>query len=165
MKLYISIILISIVACDNKPKTELLTGDLYFSFFRFGSYYNHSDSAIEKFEIYFDTVSYEKASDGDKRLLNNYEKVKEEKLLYHPFVDILTEKDSVVTLYLEARDYDEIKKHKRKELQDENKKLRIEADVKKIGDGLFYCNDLIKVQKIDGETLMKQKKIKIEDYK
>jgi len=42
MKKFIPTLLILIVACENKPKTETLTGDLYFSFFRLGSNYNQS---------------------------------------------------------------------------------------------------------------------------
>lgn len=153
-----------IVACNSKPKTETLTGDLYFSFFRLGSYYNQPDSMIEGYQKYFDTLKYETADEEQKRFLNQFKKLKDEKLLYQPFVDILTERDSVVTLYLETNDYDEIKKYKREELQDEGKKIRIQADVRKIGDRLFYCVDLVKVDKVDGETGIKSRKWKIEDY-
>jgi hypothetical protein len=164
MKRLIPIILILIAACDKKPKTELLTGDLYFSFIRLGSFYNRPDSLIKKFESYMDTVSYEKTSDEDKIFLNRYKKIKEEKLLYKPFVDLYLKKDSIVTLYLETDHYNQIKKYKRKELQDEGKKIRIEADVKKIDEGLFYCVTLRKVEKVDGETGIKSRKWKIEDY-
>jgi len=164
MKRLIPTILILIIGCHDKPKTEILTGDLYFSFFRLGSYYNKPDSLIKNFEIYFDSLTVEKASDEDKKLLTEYRKLKEEKLLYQPFVDILIKTDSVVTLYLDSIDYKEIKKYKRKELQDGHKKIRIEADVRKIDDRLFICTDLRKVEMIDGETFIKSNKYKIEDY-
>jgi len=164
MKRLIPTLLILIVACNSKPKTETLTGDLYFSFFRIGSFYNQPDSIVEGFKIYFDTLKYETADQDQRRFLNQYNRLKDEKLLYHPFVDILTEKDSVVTLLLETDDYNEIRKFKRKELQDEGKKIRIVAQVRKLDDRLFYCSDLIKVDKVDGETGIRSRKWKVEDY-
>jgi len=164
MKRLIPTILILIVACNSKPKTETLTGDLYFSFFRLGSFYNQTDSMIQGFEKYLDTLKYETADGDQRRFLTQYKILKEEKLLYQPFVDILTERDSVVTLYLETDDYNEIKKYKRKELHDEGKKIKIQADVKEIGERLFYCVDLVKVDKVDGETQIKSNKWKVEDY-
>ena len=142
----------------------MLTGDLYFSFFRLRSYYNQPDSIVAKYEKYFDTLKYETADKEQRKLFNLYKQLKEEKLLYLPFVDILTERDSVATLYLETTDYNEIKKYKRTKLQDEGKKIRIQADVRKIGKGLFYCVTLRKAEKVDGETGIKSTKWKIEDY-
>ena len=164
MKKLIPIILILIVACDNSPVTNRIAGDLFFSFFRVGNYYNKPDSVIERYETYFDKLRYETADDEEKKFLTKYKKLKEEDLLYKPFVDILIDKDSMVTLYLDKGDYDEIKKYKRKKLQDDHKKVKIEADVFKIDDGLYYCVVLRDVKVVDGETLIKSRKLKVEDY-
>jgi hypothetical protein len=163
-RLIVIIFLISIGACNSKPKSDTLTGDLYFSFFRLGSYYNQPDSIIEGCENYFDTLKYETADQEQRRFFNQYKRLKEENLLYQPFVDLLTEEDSVVTLYLETTDYNEIKRYKRKELQDEGKKIRIQADVRRIGAGLYYCLALTKVEKVDGETGIRSRKWKVQDY-
>jgi hypothetical protein len=56
MKKLLPTILILVFGC-TQPKTEMLTGDLYFSFFRLQNYYNQPDSAVKQFEIYFDTVT------------------------------------------------------------------------------------------------------------
>lgn len=122
------------------------------------------DSVVNQFEKTFDTLTIETASEEEGRLLTQYKKLKEKKLLFVPFIKLLTDKDSVVTLYLDTLDYNEIKKYKRQRLQDDQKKIRIEAKVKEIDRGLFYCIDLTKVEMIDGETYMKQKKWRIEDY-
>jgi len=153
MKILIPTILILMVACDSKPKTDTLTGDLYFDFFRVGNFYKMSDSVVRQFENNFDTLTIETASEEDKRLLTQYKKLKEEKLLFVPFIKLLTEKDSVVTLYLDTLDYNEIKKYKRQRLQDDQKKVRIEAKVKEIDRGFFYCTDLTQVELVDGVTL------------
>jgi len=164
MKRLLSIILILIFGCENQPRTDTVTGDLYFSFFTVGSYYNQPDSVIRQFETHFDTLTIEKANPRDKKLLNQYRTLKEKNLLYQPFVYLKTDLDSVVTLYLDTLDYDRIKVHKRQKLQDENKKIRIEASVTMIGSALFYCEKLKRVDIVDGVTLQREKKFKIEDY-
>jgi len=167
MRAFILSILILVVACDSKPVTNKLTGNLYFSYFRFfrvGNYYNQPDSVINWYETYYDTLKYETADDREKKLLTQYRKLKKENLLYKPFVDILVGKDSVVALYLDNKDYDEIKKYKRKKLQGDHKKIKIEADVFQVDDGLFYCVKLRKVEVVDGETLEIERKFEIEDY-
>jgi hypothetical protein len=70
----------------------------------------------------------------------------------------------VVTLYLDTLDYDRIKIYKRQKLQDDNKKVKIEATVTMIDSGLYNCEKLKRVDLVDGETLQRQKKFKIEDY-
>ena len=164
MKRLLPTILILIFGCDNQPKTDTLTGDLYFSFFRLGNYYNQPDSVVRQFETYFDTLTVEKANSADKRLLKQYRILKEKNLLYRPFVYLRVKDDSVVTLYLDTLDYDRIKIYRRQKLQDDNKKLRIEASVTMIDSGLFNCEKLKRVDLVDGETLQRQRKFKIEDY-
>lgn len=141
-----------------------MTGDLYFGFFRLGSYYNISDSVKTNFETYLDTLDVEKADKETIRLINAYKKIKEENLIYKPFVDILVSSDSIVKLYLDSADYDRIKIYKRRQLQTDNKKVRIKANVRQFYNGYFYCKELVSVDIVDGETLQQQKKLKIEDY-
>ena len=141
-----------------------MTGDLYFGFFRLGSYYNISDSVRTNFETYMDTLDLEKADKETIRLIKTYKTIKEEKLIYKPFVDILVSSDSIVKLYLDSADYDQIKIYKRRQLQTDNKKIRIKANVRQFDKGYFYCKELLSVDMVDGETLQRQKKLKIEDY-
>jgi hypothetical protein len=164
MKRLLPTILILIFGCNSGPKTDTLTGDLYFSFFRLGNYYNQSDSVIKKFETYFDTLTIETANSGDKRLIKQYRLLKEKNLLYRPFVYLKVQDDSVITLYLDTLDYNQVKIYKRQKLQDDKKKVRIEASVTMIDTGLFNCEKLKRVDLVDGETLQRQKKFKIEDY-
>jgi hypothetical protein len=164
MKSIIFTILILVIACSSDPKNERLTGDLYFGLFRIGSYYNLPDSMISRFEAFIDTINYETADKEQKKFINQFKRLKEEGLLHHPFVQIKDGRDSVLILYLEKNDYDQIKMYKRKQLQSERKLIRIEADVKKIDGGLFYCSNLLKVEKISGDTWIKSNKWKVEDY-
>lgn len=121
MKVFLLILLILNFGCDSRPSTDILTGDLYFSFFRLGSYYNQPDSLVRKTETYFDTLTIEKLNSGDKKVLKQYKILKENKLLFRPFVYLRIREDSVVTLYLDSLDYDKIKIYKRQNLQDDKK--------------------------------------------
>ncbi|MBX2898109.1 MAG: hypothetical protein KF775_00570 [Cyclobacteriaceae bacterium] len=119
---------------------------------------------IRFYETYFDTTNFEAADKNERELFRMYQTIKDNDLLYKPSVDILIENDSVVRLYLEPVDYDKIKIHKRQQLQDNNKKVRIESYIQSINNGLYYCIRLKSVNIVDGETLQRQRKFKIEDY-
>ena len=41
----------------DKHDIKVIEGDLYFSWLRFGSFYNQPDSIIEKVKLYADTVN------------------------------------------------------------------------------------------------------------
>ena len=156
------IIIVLLFACgQNKKITE---GDLYFNCFRFGSFYEQPDSILNKFKIYADTVNRKTISAIEKKVLTMYETLKNENLLYSPFVELRLDNDSVVKLYLNQSDYDKIKINKRQELQDNNKKIRIKVEEKNLGNGMLRCEKLISIDKIDGHTFQVQKKFKIDDY-
>lgn len=167
MKKLIPTILILILGCNIQPdtRTDVLTGDLYFAVFRLGNYYSLPDTLINYYENVFDTMNIDKANSYDKQLLTDYKLLRERDLLYKPYIYIRTDMDSIVNLYLDTLDDNRIKIHKRQVLQNENKKVKIEASVIKINDRLFYCTKLRRVKLVQGETLLKQKKFLIEDYK
>ncbi|MEJ7643728.1 MAG: hypothetical protein WKF87_03980 [Chryseolinea sp.] len=152
------------VSCRDKADTKLMTGELYFSFLRIGNYYNQPDSIVQFYENYFETTDFDKVNENDRKLWAQYKKLKDLDLLYKPFVDISLKEDSVVRLYLDASEYDKIKIYKRHKLQEDKKKVKIECNVNKIDQGLYYCVDLLSVDVVDGETLQRQRKLKIEDY-
>jgi hypothetical protein len=94
-----------------------------------------------------------------------YETLKKENLLFKPYVELRLDNDSIIKLYLDQLDYDKIKIYKRQELQDSNKKITIKVESKNLGNGMFLCEKLISVGKVDGQTRQVQKKFKIEDYR
>src|SRR6185369_11051816 len=142
MKRLLPAILVLIFGCSNQANTDTLTGDLYFSPFKVGNYYNQPDSVVKQYENYFDALKIENANSSEKKVLKQLKILKEKKLLYRPYVYLKTSGDTVITLYLDTLDYDQIKIYKRQKLQDENKKVRIEASVTKIDSGLYNCKKL-----------------------
>jgi len=165
MKGLFSVILVLILGCNSPTSNDTLTGDLYFSPFRVGGYYNQPDSVVKQYEDYLNNLSAEEnAGLSKKKVLQRVKLLKEKNLLYHPFVYLRTKKDSIITLYLDTADYNQIKIYKRQKLRDENKKVRIQASVSKIDSGMYHCRKLKRIDLVDGETLLEEKKFKIEDY-
>ena len=50
-------------------------------------------------------------------------------------------------------------------LQKEIKKIRLKIKCKKLDDKMFYCKKTIFINKVDGETLLRENKFKIKEYK
>jgi hypothetical protein len=125
------------------------------------------DSFRTWIETRVDTINLEKADNDAKLLYGIFNALKNERLLYKPFVDLQMGKESYAKLYLDSADYDKIKKYKWNDLRDDGKKVIIKARTRQIGNvgfPLLYCLDLVEVDVVSGETLSGQSKFRIEDY-
>ncbi len=160
--LTLAVMTISCRQIQNDKK--IIEGDLFFSAFRYGSFYNEPDSLIKKFVAYTDTVRLDSLTSLEKEILETYHILKNENRLFSPFVEIKINDTSFIKLYLDSVDYDKIKIYKRQELQASNKKIRIKAETRKLNNQLSICTKLIFIDKLDGVTLQQQKKFKIDDY-
>ncbi|CAN5183506.1 hypothetical protein BH11BAC6_BH11BAC6_00800 [soil metagenome] len=94
-----------------------------------------------------------------------YEILKKEDLFYSPFIDLKLDNDSTVKIYFTNNDNDKIKNYKRQDLLDTKKKIRIKIEVQDLGFGMALDKKLISINKIDGQTLQINPKLKIEDYR
>jgi hypothetical protein len=168
-KMLLGLGLILVTSCGTVNDDNIVTGDLYFSPFRFGTYYNLPDSIIKKMEDDFNAVNLHSANaKADSALIElvlYYSKLKDEGLIYKPFVDIRVNDDLMVKLVLDSADYEKIKTYKYQELVDENKKIKIRALASKRGLGFYYCTDLLEVKLVDGKTLWQDNRLKIQDYR
>ena len=167
MRYILSILVAVFVACTSRDERDLLVGDLCFSDFRIGNFYNLPDSLIKRIQYTMDTVNTAKADSTDKKFFDVYNILKNENLLYKPFVDIKVKEDSMVKLYLDSADYDRIRIFKWRELLNEEKKVVIKARTKYIDNfpvTLLYCKELMDVSLIDGKTYPQRSKFRIEDY-
>ena len=161
--IYVTFFLLAL-SCTQLKQTKRLKGDLYFSLLRIGSLYNQPDSVLKSFENFLDSVQYGSLSEEDRKFLKVYHVLDSSGLLFNPFVDVLVDNDSVVTIYLEEDDYSKIKKYKYRDLEAHYNKVRISATVSELHPGLFYCERLNKVEVTKGQTLPFSSKFKIEDY-
>jgi len=156
--------LITVCSLQCKQQGERMNGDLYFSFFRVGSFYNQPKYIIDSFERYADTANIQTAGTDDKKLLAAYAILKREGLLYSPFVNIKLAGDTIITLYMSAADYADIKKIHYKQLMAEHKKIYLQFSAKPLGDNMFACTALYSVSQLPGDTYLQSKKLLIEDY-
>jgi hypothetical protein len=148
---------------DNRS-TKKLEGDLYYSLFRIGNFYNQPDSIIQKAKLYLDTVNRKLLDSSDLLDLTRYELLKKENLLYRPFIDLKLDNDSIIKIYLSSADYEKIKIFKRQDLLNAKKKVRLILDVHDLGLGMALATKIISANKIDAQTSRNNKKFLIEDY-
>lgn len=158
--------LICLTNCStNVRPTRSLEGDLYYDLMRIGNFYNQPDSIIRQVKLYVDTANRKLLTADNLRILSMYEILKKRELLYSPFIDLRLDNDSIIKIYLTAKDYDQIKGFHRKELLDTKKKIRIKLDVQDLGLGMALSTKIRSVAKIDGQTRQVNPKLKIEDYR
>ena len=165
---YILILILFLIAgCSAKKEENLFTGDLYFARIRYGSYYNMPDSIRKRIEYVMDTVNIETADSSSRAFIEIFNKLSKEGMLYKPYIDLKVGENSYVKLYLDSSDYEKIKPHKRKFLQNAHKKVVIKAQTREIGKmslPLLYCTKLVDVRVVEGETLPYGSKFTIDDY-
>lgn len=152
------------MSCETTNNDNIVTGDLYFSFFRIGTYYNLPDSIIQKMDEDLKAVNLDSSDNALVEFVKDYQKLKDEGLIFKPVVDIMINDGLTIKLVLDSVDYDKIKKFKHKDLIDTNKKVRIRAKTRKTGLNFYYCTDLLEVTLVNGQTLPNDNKLKIQDY-
>ena len=155
------------LGCQNikSKETHVIEGDLYFSYFRYANFYGQPDSIINKGIALADTADRTLLDSADLVFLTMYDTLKKEKLLYNPYIALRLDTDSIVTLIFSQDDYRKIAPTNYQNLLDKKKKIRIKADVRQIAGNISYCNKLIFIDTLDGETLPKSRKLKIDDYR
>jgi hypothetical protein len=162
-KLFLLLLLnISIHSCAQK--TENITGDLYFGFLRYGSFYKQPKKIIKSVESLSTTTKRDTLDKTQQNILRIYEDLKREKLLYAPFIEMIFPNDSVVRVYFKKAEYRKIKENKIDDLQEKKEKVTLNLEVKQIGKDLYYCKKMVSMNRIKGQTLPRQTKFKLEDY-
>lgn len=144
--------------------SDTIKGDLYFGIWRYGSFYKLPKRDVKNFEKFVVKYRGDTTDNGSQKMIHIYDVLKKENLLYHPYVQLKLENDSVIRLYLEKKDYKQIKKYKLQDLQDQGEKINILLRFKTLDYELIYCNELLLVKKIKGRTFEVPRKFAIEDY-
>ena len=155
---------LTILTSCRTDNDNVVTGDLYFSFIRIGTYYNQPDSVIKKMETDLNSVDFTTADSSLIELVKDYKRLKDEGLMYSPVIDISVNDETTIKLLLDSADYDKIKPYKYKDLIDGHKKVKIKARTRKTALGFYYCTDLLDIKLVDGQTLPNDNKLKIQDY-
>ena len=139
--------LISILFFSCK-QSEHFKGDLYFKLINLTSPSGLTNEQALHIEQMINSMS---SDEKNKELVDYYKKVIKHDLLKNPYLQLETE-DGIKKVYLSFKEYDKIKHFKLSELQEKSKKVVVELNVNEFEKDLFYSEEIILIQEVDGKT-------------
>mgnify|MGYP003513465254 FL=1 len=129
-------------------QSENLKGNLYFKLINLTSPSGLTDEQALNIENIINSMSSNKKN---KELVDYYKKAIKHDLLKNPYLQLETE-DGIKKVYLSFKEYDKIKHFKLSELQEKSKKVVVELNANEFEKDLFYSEEIILIQEVDGKT-------------
>ena len=129
-------------------QSENLKGNLYFKLINLTSPSGLTDEQALHVEKMINSMS---SDEKNKELVDYYKKVIKHDLLKNPYLQLETE-DGIKKVYLSFKEYDKIKHFKLSELQEKSKKVVVELNANEFEKDLFYSEEIILIQEVDGKT-------------
>ena len=129
-------------------QSENLKGNLYFKLINLTSPSGLTDEQALNIENIINSMS---SDEKNKELVDYYKKAIKHDLLKNPYLQLETE-DGIKKVYLSFKEYDKIKHFKLSELQAKSKKVVVELNAKELEKDLFYSEEIILIQEVDGKT-------------
>ena len=133
-------------------QSENLKGNLYFKLINLTSPSGLTDEQALHVEKMINSMS---SDEKNKELVDYYKKVIKHDLLKNPYLQLETE-EGIKKVYLNSKEYEKIKDFKLLELQEKSKKVIIELNAKELENDLFYSEEIILIQEVDGKTPWKK---------
>ena len=133
-------------------QSENLKGNLYFKLINLTSPSGLTDEQALNIENIINSMS---SDEKNKELVDYYKKVIKHDLLKNPYLQLETE-EGIKKVYLNSKEYEKIKDFKLLELQEKSKKVIIELNAKELENDLFYSEEIILIQEVDGKTPWKK---------
>ena len=129
-------------------QSENLKGNLYFKLINLTSPSGLTDEQALNIENIINSMS---SDEKNKELVDYYKKAIKHDLLKNPYLQLETE-DGIKKVYISFKEYDKIKHFKLSELQEKSKKVVVELNVNEFEKDLFYSEEIILIQEVDGKT-------------
>ena len=129
-------------------QSENLKGNLYFKLINLTSPSGLTDEQALNIENIINSMS---SDEKNKELVDYYKKAIKHDLLKNPYLRLETE-EGIKKVYLNSKEYEKIKHLKLSDLQEKSKKVTIELNAKELEKDLFYSEDIISIQEVDGKT-------------
>ena len=129
-------------------QSENLKGNLYFKLINLTSPSGLTDEQALNIENIINSMS---SDEKNKELVDYYKKAIKHDLLKNPYLQLETE-DGIKKVYLSFKEYDKIKHFKLSELQEKSKKIVVELNANELEKDLFYSEEIILIQEVDGKT-------------
>ena len=143
------LIAISFFSCKQ---SESLKGNLYFKLINLTLPSGLTDEQALHIEQMINSMS---SDEKNKELIDYYKNVIKHNLLKNPYLQLETE-DGIKKVYLNSKEYEKIKDFKLLDLQEKSKKVIIELNAKELENDLFYSEEIILIQEVDGKTPWKK---------
>ena len=150
--------------CQSKSTNESpnLEGDLYYTWLKFGSFYNIPDSIFTIYKQLKDSVG---VGQLDNLGYTGFAVLEAHDLLKSPFIYIKSDSDSLFIIYMRPDDYKPFTKFSRAQLLESNKKVRVGLVTERLNEKQMICKSVTSIELVPGETLEEQRKFKVEDYR
>lgn len=154
------------MSCEstNRSSTQV-SADLYYSWLKFGSFYGQPDSTLTNYMAIRDSLGYERMMNEDSTGTTYLKMLDQRGLLSSPFVYLRKDNGHTFLLFMDEQDYDNFNNFDYRELIDKNEKVRVKAEIDSLWEKMYWCTNLISVKVIKGQTLQRQKKFTIENYR
>ncbi|MFY0697036.1 MAG: hypothetical protein JXR11_04240 [Balneola sp.] len=165
LTIIIGFILIAL-GCQTKPEEKSnLEGDLYYPWLKLGSFYEQPDSLYQNYTELRDSLGIEELRKQDSTVTSHIELLEKHDLVKSPFIYLKTDSDSTFIVYMTPEEYEQISKYTYQDLIDNNEKIRLKLITEPFSDKLQVCKKIVSIEKVDGVTLQRQRKFKIEEYR
>lgn len=153
LKIIMTLLIVLIFSCNKSEKHEI-SGNLYFKLVDFVNYYNFNKEQITSFEKYLSDIDKKKnISKEEKKIVNYFKLIKENKLESLPYFKIINSNNEVLTIFIEKEKYNEISKFKLDNLLNENKKIELKLEVTKFNSEIYFCNKILTIKTLNGKTI------------
>ena len=133
-------------------QSENLKGNLYFKLINLTSPSGLTDEQALNIENIINSMS---SDEKNKELVDYYKKVIKHDLLKNPYLQLETE-GGIKKVYLNSKEYDKIKHFELSYLQEKSKKVVVELNANELEKDLFYSEEIISIQEVDGKTPWKK---------
>ena len=163
----ITFILLSCVSTKEETQRQVIKGDLYYKWLNLVNFYNVPDSIYQKFQTHLDTVGMEGLKKEDQKAFDHISFLTKNNLLKTPFIYIksIDTAIGVSTIFIDSTLYRPLTTLNYKELIKNEEKVYLELEVKALKPKTFKAVKIKVIKKVKGQTLQRQKKFKIENYR
>lgn len=153
MKNIIYLTIISFLFSCNSNQ-EKIKGDLFFKLVNISSPSGISKEEVSKIEIMLDSVEKNNISTKNE-IIDYFTILKKHNLLENPSLQLKVDND-IKKIFIPKKEYEKISSYSLKDLQQQNKKVEIELEVKELEKDIFFSNEIISIKEVDGETPWKK---------
>lgn len=124
----------------------------------FASAYGASDEEYKSLlKQIDDSLKINKKDENENmKLLKSFNKLREHNLLRNPYIFLKLKDGSIITVYLAESEYDKIKNIRHRDLIKEGKKVVVEIELITKDENIYYSNNLIKIEKVEGKSMSNQ---------